>query len=236
MENPASRLEPHAPDVKEHEAFFARNLTTANDIIHICISGRVEQSGYPMASEAAGAFENVTVFDSGHLSSGQGLLALIAARAAEDGKRKDEILELLENEKKNISTSFIVDNLDFLSRTGQVGPRVANFTKALMLHPVIAMKRGRMRISKVTIGSRQDAWRKYIRSVLRNPSKIDNSILFITSSGLSKKDNDFIRDEVEKRMHFEEIHYMQASPAIATNCGPGCFGLLFRKLGNTAEY
>jgi len=236
MENPSSKLEPQAPDVKEHEAFFARNLTTSNDIIHISISGRVEQSGYPMATEAAGAFENVTVFDSGHLSSGQGLLALIAAEAAEEGKKKEEILELLEREKKNISTSFIVDNLDFLSRTGQVGPRMANFTKALMLHPVIAMKRGRMRISTVTVGSRHDAWRRYIRSALRNPSKIDNRILFITSAGLSKKDNDFIRDEVEKRMHFEEIYYMQASPAIATNCGPGCFGLLFRRHHNTSEY
>ena len=47
---------------------------------------------------------------------------------------------------------------------------------------------------------------------------------------------DFIRNEVEKRVHFDEIYYQQASPAIATNCGPGCFGLLFRKQVKAAEY
>ncbi|MBR0146598.1 MAG: DegV family EDD domain-containing protein [Eubacterium sp.] len=228
MENPDNMVQPLAPDVKEHEMFFAKALTNANNIIHISISEEVEQSGCPFAREAADAFENVTVFDSGHLSSGQGLLALMAAKAAEEGHSRDEILEMLTIEKRRIHTSFIVDSMDYLTRTKQVGPKIAALTKAMMLRPVLALKRGKMTVADMKVGSREDAWRKYIHSCLRNPAKIDTSILFVTYVGLTKKNMDWIREEVEKRVHFDEIYFQLASPAIASNCGPGTFGLLFR--------
>ena len=236
MEDPEKHLKPLAPDVKEHETFFAKTLKNANNIVHISISSRVEQSGCPVAREAADSFENVSVFDSGHLSSGQGLLALIAAKAASEGKRPEEIIELLEKEKPLIRTSFIVDNLDFLAKTSQVSSRTANLTRAFMLRPILAMKKGKMSISKVTFGTREDAWRKYIRKVLRNPAMIDRHILFVTYAGITKKEMDWIREEVEKRVKFERIYFQQASPAIATNCGPGTFGLLFRSLEKRLEY
>jgi len=236
MEKPENMLKPQAPDVKEHEAFFARTLTKANNVIHISISSEVEQSGCPVAVEASKSFDNVNVFDSGHLSSGQGLLVLLAAKAVAEGMRPDEILAMLEKEKKNIRTSFIVDSLDFLARTEQVGAGVANLTKALMVRPVLAMKRGKMSVSKVAVGSREDAWKKYIRRSLLTPSKIDKSILFITYVGITKKEMDWIRAEVEKRISFDRIYFQQASPAIATNCGPGTFGLLYRKLDKPREF
>lgn len=33
--------------------------------------------------------------------------------------------------------------------------------------------------------------------------------------------------EIEQHMHFDEIYFKQASPAISVNCGPGTFGLLY---------
>ena len=236
MENPANRIDPKAPDVKEHETFFAHNLSQANDIIHISISEDVKQSGCPIAREAACSFENVSVFDSGHLSSGQGLLALSAAEAAAEGKSREEILEQLKKEKKRIQSSFIVDNLDFLARTGQVNPRIADLTRAFMVRPVLAMRRGKMTVRRLKVGSREEAWKKYIHSTLRTPSRIDKRILFVTYVGITQKELDWIRKEVEGKVHFDEVWFQQASPAVAVNCGPGTFGLLFRSLEDGGEY
>ena len=36
-----------------------------------------------------------------------------------------------------------------------------------------------------------------------------------------------IREEVLKKVPFETVIFQKASPAIAINCGPGSFGLLF---------
>ena len=47
------------------------------------------------------------------------------------------------------------------------------------------------------------------------------------SIGLTKRELDFIREEVEKRMSFDRIYFQAGSPGIAVNVGPGTFGLIY---------
>ena len=232
MDNPLNRVNTDTPDVKEFEEFFAEQLKIANNIIHVSITSRVGNSGYGLAQEAAKAFDNVTVYDSAHLSSGQGIMVLEACRMAEEGRSPEEIIEALENLKKKVHTSFIVDNLDFLSRAGQVGKRIANVVKALMGRPVLRLRNGKMGVGMTYFGPREKAWKSYINSVLSATSNIDDEILFITYVGLTKREADWIKAQVEKKMKFKEIYFKQAAPAIAVNCGPGTFGLLYREKGD----
>ena len=229
MEDPNHSVMPMGPTVKEAEEFFAKLLAYANNVIHISISSKVENSGYDAAMEASKSFDNVFIVDSAHLSSGQGLLAIEACRLAEEGMSAEEIIQRLGEVKKKIHTSFIVDNLDFLARAGQVGNRIANVVKSLMGRPVLRLRRGKMGVGMTFFGSRENAWRAYINSILSSGKAIDTRILFVTYVGLSKRDVDWIRAQIEKKMKFDEIIFKQASPAIAVNCGPGTFGLLYRE-------
>ena len=217
-----------APSVKEHEQFFARSLSGAHNVIHITVSSKVRNSGYEGSQEGAAAFNNVTVFDSHHLSSGQGILALEACRLAATGISVGEILKRLEYVRKYIHTSFIVDNLDYLAMSGQVSSRLARIGKSVMFHPVIDMKGGTMKIYRFYFGSRQRAWQRYVNSTLSDVSDIDRSELFITYVGLTQKDLDNIKEMVERKVVFEHVYFQKASPAIAVNSGPGTFGLLFK--------
>jgi fatty acid-binding protein DegV len=131
--------------------------------------------------------------------------------------------------RRYVHTNFIVDNLDYLARSGQVSPRIAAICKAVMVHPVIEMKGGKMKVSQIFFGSRARSWTRYIASCLSNVSDTDTTQLFITYVGLSKKDLDFIRGIVEKRLHFDNVYFQKAAPAIAVNSGPGTFGLLFAR-------
>ena len=228
MEETKNDITPMAPEAKEHELFFAKQLAYANNVIHIAISSKIGNSGFPPATDAAKAFDNVFVVDCGHLSSSQGLIVLEAARLAENGMGPKHILEELESMKKKVHTSFIVDNLDYLARAKQVNVRTANLVKSLMGRPVLVLKKGRMKLGKIYFGSSRTAWKAYINSCLSNPSRIDTSILFVTYVGLSKKDMDWIREYVEKSVKFDEIYFQQASASIAVNCGPGTFGLLYK--------
>ena len=227
MEDPDHIVLPQGPTVKEAEEFFSKQLAIANNVIHISISSKIEHSGYGPALEASKSFDNVFVIDSSHLSSGQGLMAVVAAKMAESGLSAEQIVKELEAYKKKIHTSFIVDNLDFLSRAGQVGSGTANIVKSLMGRPVLKLRKGKMGVGMTYFGAREQAWKAYISSVLSNASRIDTSILFVTYVGLSKRDTDWIREQVEKHVHFDEIYFKQASPAISVNCGPGTFGLLY---------
>lgn len=227
MEDPDHVVLPQGPTVREAEEFFAKQLAIANNVIHISISSKIEHSGYGPALEASKSFDNVFVIDSGHLSSSQGLMAIVAAKMAEEGLSAEQIVKELEAYKKKIHTSFIVDNLDFLSRAGQVGNGTANIVKSLMGRPVLKLRKGKMGVGITYFGAREQAWKAYISSTLSNASAIDTSILFVTYVGLSKRDTDWIREQVEKHVRFDEIYFKQASPAISVNCGPGTFGLLY---------
>ncbi|MCR4556312.1 MAG: DegV family EDD domain-containing protein [Saccharofermentans sp.] len=227
MEDPDHMVLPMGPTVREVEEFYAKQLAYANNIIHISISSKIEHSGYKPALEASKSFDNVFVIDSAHLSSGQGIMALVACRMVEAGLPPEQIVKELENMKKKIHTSFIVDNLDFLARAGQVGNGTANIVKSLMGRPVLVLRKGKMGVGMTYFGSRETAWRAYINSVLSRGSNIDTRVLFVTYVGITKKDTDWIKEQIEKHMHFDEIYFRQASPAIAVNCGPGTFGLLY---------
>ncbi|PWJ68684.1 DegV family protein with EDD domain [Ruminococcaceae bacterium R-25] len=227
MEDPNRIVLPQGPTVREVEEFFAKQLAGANNVIHISISSKIEHSGYAPALEASKSFDNVFVIDSAHLSSGQGLMAVAAAQMAEKGLSAEQIVNELELCKKKIHTSFIVDNLDFLSRAGQVGNGTANIVKSLMGRPVLKLRKGKMGVGMTYFGNREHAWKAYINSVLANAANIDTRILFITYVGISKRDTDWIREQVEKYVHFDEIYFKQASPAVSVNCGPGTFGLLY---------
>ncbi|MBQ6018261.1 MAG: DegV family EDD domain-containing protein [Clostridiales bacterium] len=228
MEDPNHSVKPLGPTVKEAEEFFAKQLTNANNVIHISISSKVENSGFQPAMDASKSFDNVFVFDSGHLSSGQGLMVLEACRMAEEGKSAEDIMKALEGLKKKIHTSFIVDNLDFLARAGQVTNGTANIVKSLMGRPVLVLKKGKMGLGMTYFGSRESAWRNYINSIL-SKTAIDTRILFVTYVGINKSEADWIKAQIERKMKFDEIYFKQASPAIAVNCGNGTFGLLFKE-------
>lgn len=228
MEGKQHTVKTKSPDVAEHESFFARQLLHANNVIHISISSSVANSGCPAALEAARAFDNVFVIDTGHLSSGQGLMVIEAARMVKEGRTVGEIVKELERMKSRVHTSFIVDNLDYLARAGQVGGRIANITKAFMIRPVLILKKGDMTVGKLYFGSRERAWKKYVSNILDTLISVDRRILFVTYAGLSQNELKKIKEEIDKKMVFEKIYFQKASPAIAVNCGPGSFGLLFQ--------
>lgn len=229
MQDSDHYIETKVPDAKEHEEFFAGVLKRANNIIHISISEKVENSGCIIAKEASRAFGNVSVVNSKHLSSGQGIMALEAAKMAEQGKSKDEILERMESIASKINTSFVVDDIDYLAKAGHIKVNISNLTKSFALHPAIKMKNGRISLHKLYFGSRRKVWEKYIISTLRNTSNIDKSVLFVTYVGLTNKEKDWIKQKIEDRMKFDTIYFESASPAIAVNCGPGTFGLLLKR-------
>ena len=227
MKDPDVTVLTKSPSDEDHEEFFGRQLDDANNVLHISISANVEHSGCISATRAAETFGNVTVIDSGHLSSGQGLMAIEAAKLAESGVKLDEIVLRLEKMKDHIYTSFIVDTLDFLVRQKQISEYTGRLGKAFMVHPIISLKKGKMAVSKAYMGSRERAWERYIDNVFDVPGEIDTGILFITYVGMTAKDLEWVKERAEKHVVFDEVYIQKASPAIAANCGPGTFGLLF---------
>lgn len=214
--------------VEEYESFFAEALGKAEKVVHISMASR-SSDGFYTASAAAKGFDNVVVVDSGHLSSGMGMMVLTAAKLAQDGESAEAICKELMQLKDRVSTSFIVPTPENLYRNGKVGKGVRDLCYALNLHPVLYLAQNKIKLRGVEIGSVEQAYKKYIKRQMRGKKKIDKRLLFLTYAGCSVKQLEEIQKEVEKYVHFEHIQWQKASATISSNCGIGAFGLLYMR-------
>ena len=212
--------------IDEYERFFSDRLSEAEQVIHISTASGVGK-GYDTAIKAAGIFDNVTVVNSGHLSSGMGIMALYAAKMAADGCERDEIVSMMEKLRDKIQTSFIVAECENMYRNGRMSKSVLNLCNRLHLKPVLCMRKNKITLRGFGIGG--SFYKNYIRFVLRYKGHIDNSLLFITHAGLTVKQLEKIRKESEKQKTFDVVKLQNASSAISCNCGKGCFGLIYMK-------
>ena len=215
-----------APTVGEYETFFGNLLEEAEQVLHISIASG-SGKGFENASQAAAGFSHVQVFDSGHLSSGTGLMVMHAANMVLKNKDLDEILQSLEAIQPKIQTSFILDSSKQLYRSGLLNKQVWKMTEMLQCHPVLALHKKKIVPAAIFFGNTQDVYKKYIHAQMARWSPIDQKVLFITSAGCSKETKDMILEEVQKYKKFDQIYMQEASAAITSNCGAGCFGLIY---------
>ena len=219
--------------MEDYEHFFAEKLTEAQNIIHITMAKHVS-AGYQNALEAAKSFENVTVIDSGHLSSGMGLAVLYAAQLAEHRAGKAEITAFVSRAERFISSTFLLNNTHMMCQSGRISKRTQVLCDALLLHPVLVLKKGRMVVGSMEMGGFSRTAKKYVKKALQETRTIDRRILIITYSGLDEKKLQYIQNLVQQYCSFERVYLQKASAAVASNCGPESFGLLFLRKDDAA--
>ena len=213
-------------DPSEYEYFFARTLADAEHVIHITASASLSDA-YLNATQAAKTFDNVTVIDSGHISSGHGLMAIYAAGMAEAGRSVEEIREALDAYRERVFSNFLVPDTAALYCNGKVSGTVHRLCTTMHLHPVLAMSKNRLKLWCMESGNMHRAVRQYIKKLLQHSRQIDTRILFLTYAGCSVKQVDEIVETVEKYIHFDQIILQKASATVSSNCGAGAFGLMF---------
>ena len=184
MKDSGNTVRSDEPEVNEYEEFFSRQLQAAHSVIHITMS-RYLGRAFDNANEAANSFDNITIVDSGLVSSGMGLLVLFACQAAKENPSVPYVLAKIEESRRLFSTSFIVSSLEYLERNGRMPHLLKSLCQTLVVHPVLGFQNGIMTIRRFEFGGTEEARLKYLKSVFRNRASIDESILFITYAGLS---------------------------------------------------
>ena len=216
--------------VEEFETFFSNALSVGEQVIYISTAQRTG-GGYKVATTAAQGFGNVTVVDSGHLSSGLGLMVLRAAHMARKGLTVEEIVKDLEKMKLKVSSSFVVPSAEALYRNGKISYNVMKICDVFDLHLVLSLKKSKLYLSKIKSGSMKRVYTDYIREQFKGKKNIDTRLLFVTYAGCSTKQLKEFKEEILKYQKFERIEFQKASATISSNCGLGTMGVLYIKKG-----
>jgi len=218
-----------APSVEDYEKFFAEILTEADDVIYLSMAKGAGRC-YGNAIAAARGFDHVHVIDSGHISSGQALIVLHAAKLAEQGATIYHIAEEIETIKQRIHISYMIPGTQILYKKGYTDKITAKICNVFKLHPILATSNSRVKIIGVGVGSLEKAWRSYIRFYLRNAKHINNDIIFISHAGCSVRQQEIILEEINRYVKFDRIMITQSSVANVCNAGLQSMGFaIYRK-------
>lgn len=224
-----------SPEMADYEQFFARELTRAQNIIHITMT-KGTSNAYRNAVEAAKSFENVTVLDSELISGGTGMMVMYAARMAKQGASKTEVLAALKSMRRRIPADFIINDTQMLYQAGRFPKGMKAMCDALLAHPIVGIHRNRMTMGGIRFGDFGHAGRSFIRSLLKKSRDIDKSAAFIIYVGMNEEAIAQIRQTVLQYCAFEKIYIQKASAAISINCGPGTFGLFYLRKEKQREF
>ena len=199
-----------------------------DEVIFIGISSKMSTTNNVVAMAAREfEFDKLHVFDSQNLSTGIGLQVLYAARLAEEGKTAEEIIAALEKRVADVSASFIVDTLVYLSRGGRCNSVAALLGSVIRLHPMIVVKDGAMGVGKKYRGHLKSVLLKYAKDMEEALLQADPTIVFITHSGCSVEEEQAVYDYLVSLNYFKEVRITHAGGVISSHCGPGTLGVLY---------
>ncbi len=215
-----------AINVADFSDFFEYKLKTCDELIMITISSEFS-SCYQNACIAAKEYDNVYVVDSRNLSTGEGLVAVTAAKLAQQGLCAKEIVEKLQKDViPKVDASFFVANVEYLHKGGRCSSIAALGANLLKLRPCIDVIDGKMKVTKKYRGNMEKCMKEYVRDRITQAGAIDEELVFVThtsSDGIAE----LAAKEVAKHGSFKEVAITGAGCTVACHCGEDTLGVLF---------
>lgn len=216
-----------APSVQDYMNILEDN--SGDEFIVFTISSTMSASNNNcrLAVEELEMEDRVRVIDSENLSTGIGLLIMETVDCISEGKSLDEIAKYLDDVKKRVRASFVIDTLTFLHRGGRCSGIAAIVGNTLKLHPKIVVSGGSMHPDKKYRGSSDKCIMNYVKDMKDELLQAKNDRVFITHSGCNSEIVDEVRNFLKNLDIFLDIVETRAGSVVSSHCGPGTLGVLF---------
>lgn len=197
-------------------------LLTSHGYKVMSVGLSTELSGTTQAARtaAAGVDGEIRIFDTRNASSGQGLLAIIAAEAAARGMDINEIEALLTELAPQTVTLAIPDDLGSAVRGGRVPAWLKKLSETTRLGPVLIAKKGRLGIGGASF-TRGFSAKVLARHMLKrmDPGEVYRVLLSHVDNRSGAVEVRRILLEKHKRIH--SCHIAEAGPALGVHLGRG---------------
>jgi DegV family protein with EDD domain len=163
---------------------------------------------------------SVTVFDSGQLSLGIGLMVETAAKAVRDGHSLPEIITLLKQQGQRTYVFAALDTLEFLRRSGRMNNVVAGLGSLLQVKPILKMHTGQATSERIRTRGR--AIQRLI-TLLAEQTPLERVAMVHTNAAAGAE---LLRQKIQHMLPAGKILSVDITPVIGTHIGPGAVGFV----------
>jgi DegV family protein with EDD domain len=209
------------PSIQAFYDVFKPALDKGQEIITIVLSSKLSGT-YNSAMAAAQMFEadKITVIDSETCGPNLRFLVERANQLSLDGKAKNEIIDIINKEKKNTGINITVGTLEYLKRGGRLSSTQAFIGTLLSIKPIIALIDGKLEpIDKVRGKS------KAIAAMISN---IPNNVKRISICQIQNlEDAEQIKILLQAKFPQTEITFSELGPVVGSHLGPKALGICY---------
>jgi DegV family protein with EDD domain len=203
------------------EAFKGAGEAQSGPVIAITVSSNMSGT-YQSALLAKSLLDeqvDVTVIDSKSASYGIGLLVVSAAKAAQEGKSKDEIIELIQRMRRETRIYFLVDTLEYLQKGGRIGKASALFGSLLNIKPILTIDpEGQVAPVDKVRGQKKAVSR--IIELLKEEFG-DREVQGVVAHANSPEAANEFGAQLREHLNIRDMSYTSVGPVIGTHAGPG---------------
>ncbi|MCT4663235.1 MAG: DegV family protein [Tissierellales bacterium] len=208
------------PPIGEFEEVFKSAINSGNDVIAIMVSSKTSGTYNTalMAAHMVGS-DSISVIDS--QTSGPNLRVLVerANELANDGKSRDEIVKIIEKEKKHMSVNMTFETLDYIEKAGRLSHSKKVIVNMLNIKPIVGVVDG-----TIQIVGRSRGKNKAIKQMIDNIHP-DAKIIHIAYI-LNRDEAQKLGDMVAKKHPDAVIELSEIGPSLGTMFGPRALGIL----------
>ena len=195
-----------------------------NQILSIHMTGGM--SGTVESAKAAAQLtdSDVTVIDSRYISHALTFQVFEAADMAEAGKSMEEIVERVEQIRRNTKLFVVVDTLDNLVKGGRIGKGRALLGSLMKIKPIASLDDGEYTpVAKVR--SHKQVVDYLMKDFMeRTAGKIVKGVGIAHANGLAMAEP--LREKI-KETGFTDIRFDFTTPVISTHTGIGAIGFMY---------
>jgi DegV family protein with EDD domain len=166
----------------------------------------------------------VTLFDSGLVTMGCGILALEAAHAASQGASLDEILAMLNDARPRTYVNAALDTLEYLRRGGRLSRISATIGRLLSVRPVIEIHENEL-LSVARTRHRENSLRRLLKIV---ESRAPLERLYAVHAA-DPETADWLAERAAHLNSGDKPAIIEAGSVVGTHAGPRAVGFAYMR-------
>jgi len=189
-----------------------------DEILVILVSARLSAT-YEVARQSIAMMKRkcrVELLDSETATMTEGFVVMKAARAAKEGAKLDEVIEVARQTIPRVDFRAAFDTLEYLRRGGRIGRAQAFLGSMLRINPIIALKDGLVKPAGQT-RSRARAI-NHLYKFAASYARIEEMAVEDTAC---PEEAEALRERLGAIFPKERIYRSRMTPAIGTHTGPG---------------
>ncbi|MGD8190122.1 DegV family protein [Brevibacillus ginsengisoli] len=198
------------------------------DVQIICIMLSAALSGtYQSAVIAKTMLEediDVTIIDSKKASFLHGLAAIEAARAAQKGKSKQQVLDLVEQFVKDVQVYFVVDTLEYLQKGGRIGKAQALIGSLLNIKPILTLEPDGQVVPFDKVRGTKKAINRMLEQLKAYAGESPVKVAIV--HGNAPEEAQALMERIKGEFTVVEPFIGELGPVISTHVGPGTLGCI----------